>query len=87
MAFRCQILSSYRLALENIKQVEKKINLTVKRGGECHLPGTVNVCCYINRAVTGIASHCVANRDYLSWARLLGGVNNSANTTPSNEKI
>lgn len=54
---------------------------------KCHLPGTVNVCCYINRAMIGIASHCVAKRDCLPWARLLGGVNNSANTTPSDEKV
>lgn len=55
-------------------------------GGEHHL-GTANVCCYINRVMTGIASHCVANMNCLPWARLLGGVNNSANTTPSNKKV
>lgn len=85
--FRCKIFSPYRLVLETIKQVEKEINSTVMGGGEHHLLGPVNVCCYISRAMTGIASHCVATRDCLSWARLLGGVNNSANTTPSNEKV
>lgn len=54
---RCKILSSYRSVLKTIKQIEKEINLTVKGGGEHHLLGTVNVCCYISRAMTGIASH------------------------------
>lgn len=89
MSFNCKILSFYRLVLETIKQVEKEINLTGKGGGggKCHLLHIVNVCCYINRAITCMASHCVANMDCLSWATLLGGVNNCANTTPSNEKV
>lgn len=86
MSFNCKILSIYRLPLEIIKQLQNKINLIVKGRGEHHLLGTVNFHCYIDRAMTGRASHRVANRDYLSWARLLGGVN-SANTTPSNEKF
>lgn len=41
----------------------------------------------LTEQLTGIASHRAANRYCLSWARLLGGVNNSANTTSSNEKV